>query len=148
MYLLDTNILSLIGPRRVQTAEETAVRTWISETPDALFLSVISISEIEMGIAKAARQGASKKADDLTRWLDGIVHLYASRILTLDLRTARLTGRLLDRANGAGGAPGYEDAAIAATAETRDFTVLTRNTRHFKMMQVRCLNPYEGLPKT
>jgi predicted nucleic acid-binding protein len=145
MYLLDTNILSLIGPRRVHTPEEAAVRNWIEDNSDRLFLSVISISEVELG---AARQGASKKAGDLASWLNSIVHLYASRILTLDLNAARLTGRLLDKADGIGGDPGYEDAAIAATAMTQDLTVLTRNTRHFKTMEVPCLNPYEGLPTT
>lgn len=148
MYLLDTNILSLIGSRRLHTPEEAAVRNWIEDNSDRLLLSVISISEVELGVAKAARQGTSKKASDLTNWLNSIVHLYASRILTLDLNAARLTGRLLDKANGIGGDPGYEDAAIAATAMIQDLTVLTRNTRHFKTMEVPCLNPYEGLPTT
>lgn len=146
MYLLDTNILSLIGPRRVHAEEEAAVRDWIGKTSDMLFLSVISISEIELGIAKATRQGATKKAGDLASWLNSVVHLYASRILDLDVSTARLAGRLLDKAYGIGDDPGYEDAAIAATAVTQDLTVLTRNTRHFKAMEIPYRNPYEGLP--
>ena len=146
MYLLDTNILSLIGPSRNHSEMEAAVRDWIGRTQDMLYLSVISISEIELGIAKAARQGASRKAEDLAGWLNGIVHLYANRILLLDLHAARLAGQLLAKAYSTGGDPRYEYAAIAATAITQKLTVLTRNTRHFEAMDAPYLNPYQDFP--
>jgi predicted nucleic acid-binding protein len=146
MYLLDTNILSVLSPKPIQAPNERAVQAWIEATSSELFLSVISISEIELGIAKANRQGASRKAEALMQWLAGITHLYGGRLLSLDIEAARLTGRLLDRAYGRGWDPGYEDAAIAATAVARGFTVVTRNTRHFQTMDVPCLDPYVALP--
>ena len=147
MYLLDTNILSVLSPRPVQTLDERLVRDWVDAMSSQLFLSVVSVSEIELGIAKATRQGASQKADALTRWLDDIVHFYGDRILTLELETARLAGDLLDKAYGLGSDPGYEDAAIAATAATHKLMLATRNLRHFRLMDVPCFNPYDGLPQ-
>lgn len=146
MYLLDTNILSVLSPKPVQTLDERAVQGWIEATSPRLFLSVVSLSEIELGIAKATRQGASRKAEALAQWLASISHLYANRMLSVDVEVARLTGRLLDRAYGRGWDPGYEDAAIAATAIARGFTVITRNIRHFQTMDAPCVNPYVTLP--
>jgi predicted nucleic acid-binding protein len=54
-----------------------------------LFLSTVTIAEIEDGIAKAQREGATRKARDLTAWLETVLHLYAARILPFDLATAR-----------------------------------------------------------
>lgn len=148
MYLLDTNILSVLSPKPVQTSNERAVQGWIEAKSSQLFLSVVSLSEIELGIARATRQGASRKAEALTQWLAGITHLYSHRMLSLGIEAAGLTGRLLDLANGRGWDPGYEDAAIAATAITSGLTVVTRNMRHFQTMDVPCFDPYLSLPET
>ncbi|PWV98867.1 hypothetical protein DFR52_104157 [Hoeflea marina] len=147
MYLLDTNILSVLSPKPVQTLNERAAQDWIEAESSQLFLSVVSLSELELGIAKATRQGASRKAQALTQWLAGITHLYADRMLSLEVEAAGLTGRLLDRAYGRGWDPGYEDAAIAATAIAHGFTVVTRNVRHFEILDAPCFNPYLSLPE-
>ena len=59
-----------------------------------LFLSVVTIAEIEDGIAKANREGATRKSRDLSAWLETVLHLYAARILPFDLAAARLAGVL------------------------------------------------------
>lgn len=113
---------------------------------DNLWLSVITAAEIEDGIAKAVRTGASRKAADLTEWWEEIRHYYAARILPLDLVTATEAGRLMDRARAAGTDPGFEDLALAATAKIRELTLLTDNVKHFAALGVRIVNPFEMLP--
>ncbi|MDE1991999.1 MAG: PIN domain-containing protein, partial [Rhizobiaceae bacterium] len=124
-----------------------AFRVWIAAHANQCFLSTISIAEIEIGIAKAQRTGASKKATLLAEWLELTLHLYGEHILPLDIATARLAGRLFDQAVGRGGDPGFEDAAIAATALRYDYLVLTRNLRHFKLMDVRSRDPFADPPE-
>ncbi|MEZ2222775.1 type II toxin-antitoxin system VapC family toxin [Rhizobium sp. RCC_161_2] len=147
MYLLDTNIISATSPLRAQDLLSQATRAWVAAHADQFFLSTVTVAEIETGIAKAHRTGASKKASLLGEWLELTVHLYGERILSFDTATARIAGRLFDQAVGRGGDPGFEDAAIAATALRHDCTVLTRNLRHFRLMDVRSLDPFANPPE-
>ena len=68
----------------------------------------------------------------LAQWLSAVLELYDSRTLPLTSSVALEAGKLLDRAIGVGADPGFEDAAIAATAVVHDLTVVTANTRHFE----------------
>ncbi len=112
----------------------------------ALFLSAVTIAEIEDGIAKARREGAARKADSLAAWLATVLHLYGERVLPFDVDAARIAGALSDRARGQGQAPGFADIIIAATASRHQLTILTRNMRHFEPLGVPVLNPFECLP--
>ncbi len=104
-----------------------AVVGWMDRNSAGLFLSVITIAELEDGIAKSRRQGATRKAERLSEWRDVVLHLYGERVLPVDLATARCIGALADRARSQGQAPGLADLAIAATAQVRGWTVLTRH---------------------
>lgn len=146
MYLLDTNIISAASPIRRDDPNAQSLRRWLAAASGLLFMSSVTVAEIETRIAKARRTGATKKAQQLADWLEITLHLFGERILPLDLETARITGRLFDQAVGRGGSPGFEDAAIAATALQARLTVLTRNTRHFRLMDVAFLDPFEALP--
>lgn len=119
---------------------------WMDRNSARLFLSVITIAEVEDGIAKSRRFGAHRKADRLSEWLETVLHLYGARVLPIDLETARRIGVLSDLARGQGQAPGLADIAIAATAQRYGYTVLTRNLRHFGPLGVPALDPYETLP--
>jgi len=77
------------------------VSNWI-----VLFLSSITVAEIEDEIAKARRAGARRKAARLAGWLEAVLHLYASRILPFDVAAARVDGTLSDRARSKGQSPG------------------------------------------
>lgn len=112
----------------------------------SLYLSVITVAEVEDGIAKSRRRGARQKAHRLSTWLETLLHLYSARVLPLDLATARRLGSLSDQARGAGQAPGLADLAIAATAQTHGYTVLTRNLRHFRTLNIAAHDPFEILP--
>ena len=146
MYLLDTNVVSHIAPTRRKIDADLELAEWIRSRSDDLWLSVITAAEIEDGIAKAARMGATKRAADLAEWWGEVQHYYASRILPVDMETALEAGRLMDRARAAGIDPGFEDLAIAATGKLNDLVILTRNVRDFRPLGVRFLNPFEALP--
>jgi predicted nucleic acid-binding protein len=144
MYLVDTNVISAGAPARAPM--HTPLARWMDAQSERLYLSVVTISEIDEGIAKAQRLGAVGKAATLTEWLDTVLHLYSSRILPLDIRAARIAGKLSDQVRGAGQAPGFPDIVIAATAQAHGLTVLTRNIRHFATMGVPVHDPFEALP--
>ena len=111
-----------------------------------LFLSVIAVAEVEDGISKARRQGATRKAERLSEWLEALLHLYGARIIPVDLKAARHMGRLADLARGKGHDSGLADVAIAATALQHRLTILPRNLRHFEPLRVPALEPFSALP--
>lgn len=148
-YLLDTNALSILAPQptlpKAPLSEDAAAfRAWVREHDDELFLSVITLAEVQAGVSRLERRGAAKRGADLAYWLSAILELYQSRTLPLASATALETGRLLDRAIAAGTAPGFEDAAIAATAKLNGLTVVTANERHFKHFGVAFISPPVG----
>ncbi len=75
-----------------------------------------------------------------------VLHLYAGRVLPVDVTTARRIGPLADHAVGQGHAPGLADVVIAATALNRGLVVLTQNLRHFTPLGVSAQDPFEMLP--
>ncbi len=144
MYLVDTDILSAGAPTKATAMP--ALSSWMHRNSAALYLSVTTVAEIEDGIARSRRQGARAKAERLVGWLDTLLHLYASRILPLDLHAARRLGGLANRARSLGQAPGLADLAVAATAQHHGYIVLTRNLRHFEPLDIRVLDPFQALP--
>ena len=141
MFLLDTDILSALR-RRERHSEAVA---WLeAQRTVNLHLSVVTIGEIERGVAQQERRDPSF-AEELTRWLDLVLAWYGDRILMVDIPTARRWGRL-SAALGHAGA----DLLIAATALEHGLTVVTRNVRHFEPTGVDVLNPFisdETAPK-
>jgi hypothetical protein len=145
LYLVDTNVISAGAPSR---AARPALTKWMDYHSPQLYVSVVTIAEIEDGIAKARRQGATRKASDLDAWLETLLHLYGERILASDIVTARAAGMASDRARGQGQAPGFADIIIAATALQHGLTILSRNLKHFEPLGVRVLDPFAALPTT
>jgi toxin FitB len=74
VYLVDTNVISAATPSRPASA---ALVEWMDAHSDSLFLSVVTVAEIENGIAKLRREGATRKSADLAAWLETVLHLYA-----------------------------------------------------------------------
>jgi predicted nucleic acid-binding protein len=144
-YLLDTNALSILAPPRVPRdatgSDGAAFRAWVREHDEELFLSAITLAEIQAGVSRLERRGAARRAADLAHWLAALLELYQSRTLPLSSIAALETGRMLDRALAAGAAPGFEDAAIAGTAAVHGLTVVTGNERHFKHFGVAFISP-------
>ena len=144
VYLVDTNILSIGAPDSREAPAGWI--PWMEAHSEALFLSTITVAEVCDGIAKVRRSGAAGRATRLSDWLDLVVHLYGERVLPFDVAAARIAGRMLDQARASGRAPGLADIAIAATAESRELTVLTRNARDFAPLGTRVVNPFEIRP--
>jgi predicted nucleic acid-binding protein len=145
LFLLDTNIVSATAPGARVAVGQVALSTWLHRNSDRLFLSAVTIAEIEAGIARADRIAATTKASKLRQWLAAVEHLYGPRILPFDVGEARHAGLILDRARAHD--PGFEDVAIAATAAAHALTVLTANERHFAPLGVPYINPLMALPK-
>ena len=145
MYLIDTNLISAVSPNR---PTPQGLVEWMDAQSDSLFLSVVTIAEVEDGIAKLRREKATRRSKDLAQWLEAVLHLYGDRILAFDTAAARFAGELSDRARGKGHAPGFADIIIAATARRHALTILSRNVRHFKPLGVPVLDPFSELPRS
>lgn len=143
-FLVDTDILSAGAPSKAQSIPELI--KWMDRNSERLYLSVVTIAEIEDGIAKSRREGATRKAARLREWLETMVHLYSRRILPFDLAAARIAGVLSDRARGGGHTAGFADLAIGAIARHHDLTILTRNLKHYAPLGVAAHDPVTELP--
>jgi predicted nucleic acid-binding protein len=143
VYLVDTNVISAAAPSRPVS---TALIEWMDTHSASLFMSAVTMAEIEDGIAKLRREGARRKSADLTAWLDTVLHLYGDRVLAFDAATARIAGAMSDRARGLGHAPGLADIIVAATARHRGLTILSRNVKHFGPLGVAIVDPFVKLP--
>ena len=144
MYLLDTNVISEAAPSKTQPS--TDLVHWMERRSAELFLSVVTVAEIEDGVARLKRQGATRKAQMLSGWLESVLHLDAGQIVPVDAAVARVAGAMSDRA--AGFAPGFADILIAATASHCGYTILTRNVKHFAAFGLVVIDPFQGLPPT
>ena len=138
MYLIDTVVLSeLRKPRR-----DPGVVAWFEQQRNTdLFVSVISIGEIERGITQQ-RTIAPAFATALAAWLDRVLALYTERILPFDLITARRWG-LFSATIG----NDSTDLMIAGTALEHGLTVVTRNVSDFEPIGVVALNPFNTRPR-
>jgi predicted nucleic acid-binding protein len=134
MYLLDTMVLSDLRKSR----RDRKLVGWFEQVrPTDVYLSVVTIGEVEKGIAKQLRLDPVF-AQRLAAWLDGVLRYYATRILAIDLSIARRWGRL----SGAHGHAGA-DLLSAATAIEHGLAVVTRNVRHFEGTGVPLVNPFQ-----
>jgi predicted nucleic acid-binding protein len=143
-YLVDTNVISATAPTTAVRRPELVA--WMESHSSDLLLSAITVAEIADGIAKAKREGARRKASDLSAWLKTVLHLYGDCVLPFDSPTAEIAGVLSDLARGRGHSPGFADIAIAATARRHDLTILTRNKQHFAPVDALVIDPFETLP--
>ncbi|MDF3215462.1 type II toxin-antitoxin system VapC family toxin [Mesorhizobium sp. M7A.F.Ca.CA.001.09.2.1] len=145
-YLIDTSILSAFAPGRPALARE--VSTWITTQGEkqTLFVPAIAITEIEKGICKLYRAGATKRAESLTDWLNNVIEGFADQILAVDADVARRAGQMEEAASAQGKNPGLADILIAATAAINELTVITANIRHFEALDVWCWNILQDPP--
>ena len=135
MFLLDTNVLSEL---RVGKANPSAaVRRWAASIPgNQLYLSAVSILELEMGVLIMERKDA-QQGKALRSWLQCLMKEFYSQVLPFGSTTAVLCAAMhsLDRRPD-------RDAMIAATAKEHGYTIATRNTSDFDDCGVQLLNPW------
>lgn len=143
--MLDTSVVSALAPGR-EDFVPSLFGQWLQANHQRLFLPAIAVAEMAQGIGKLRRNGGADRADRLDRWLDGLIAVYADRILPLDASVARLAGQMSDAAMAQGRHPGFADVAIAALAQHAGLVLLTRNLKHFQPLGVACLDPLLELP--
>ena len=135
MFLLDTNVVSEVR----KSSCDPNVQAWVaSQNPESMYISAITVLEIQRGISQVAQRGDDLQAMVLTRWLDGMVlPAFAGRILPVDDLVARKAASLPwpDPED-------YRDAIIAATGLVHAASVVTRNTKHFEASGVTLFNPW------
>jgi len=137
MFLLDTNVVSELRKAKSGKADAN-VTAWAGSVPyGSLFISAITLLELEMGVLLVARRDPNQGAI-LRAWLDKhVVPAFHDRILPIDVAVAQRCARLHvpdPRAE--------RDALIAATALVHGMTVVTRNISDFQPTGVPLLNPW------
>ena len=138
MYLLDTNVVSELRKAKSGKIDPT-VLTWANQVSAAsLFLSVITILELETGVLLVERRDP-KQGMVLRSWLDHhVLPTFSERVLSVDTAITQCCAGLhvpdprSDR-----------DALVAATALVHGMTVVTRNTGDFSSAGVEILNPWD-----
>ena len=141
MFILDTNVVSELRKVRSGRADRN-MAAWVIRLPaSALFLSCVTIMELELGILLLERRDAAQGAV-LRNWLDQFVFpTFSNHILPFDAAVAQrcaalhVPNRRPER-----------DAFIGATALVHGMTVATRNVADFAPMGVPVINPWDPLP--
>jgi toxin FitB len=143
MYLVDTNVISTGAPSRIASA---ALMDWMDTHSAALSLSAVTVTEIEDGITKLRREGATRNSTDVAAWWRALLHLYGERILPLDTRDRSDRRRLIrpsarPRSGARTGRPDHR-----GDGARHGLTILSRNLKHFAPLGVPVLDPFAALP--
>lgn len=136
-YLLDTCVLSEFTHRQ---PDEHVIRWLESIDEEKVFISAITIGEIQRGIERLPDSG---RKTDLIVWLnEELVKRFEGRVLPLDSQTMFLWGSLSVRMEKAGRPMGIMDGLIAATALQYNLILVTRNVSDFLPSGVQLINPW------
>jgi predicted nucleic acid-binding protein len=139
MYILDTNVVSELRKVRAGKTEAQFVKWADSVDAGQLYLSVITVMELETGASQIERRDQQQGAL-LRNWLDHhVLPAFASRILPIDTIVAQRCARLH-----VPDPRSERDAMIAATALVHGMTVVTRNITDFQRTGVPLLNPWNN----
>ena len=132
MYLLDTNIVSELRKPK----PHGGVIAWVTaQEASALFVSAMTIAEIQRGIEMTRLQDETK-ATALEQWLDEL--LVTGQVLALDAAVCREWARIMHGKSDTL----VEDAFIAATSKIHGLEIVSRNVRDFKALGLKALNPF------
>lgn len=144
-YLLDTCIVSKL--RKIKARPDPKLEAWVNKHSQShFFLSVITIGEIQSGIAQLRERNAEERRQKriLEDWLFSyLIPQFNLRILEIDNAVALTWGKILGTSKQHGNHLPAIDALIAATAMVHQLIVVTENIRHFENSGARCFNPYE-----
>jgi len=137
MFLLDTNIVSELRKAKSKNVNQDVIQ-WVKDIAESsLFISVITVLELEMGILLLERRDP-KQAAVLRTWLTSqVLPAFDQRILPIDTAVAQCCAKLH-----VPNPCSERDSLIAATALVHGLTVVTRNASDFKTTGVKILNPF------
>lgn len=133
-YLLDTNIISEL---RRKLPNKNVVKWFDGLDSSDLYISCITIGELRTGALKKAKTDKNG-GQLLLKWVDKLISDYEEQIIEIDLDICEEWAKCLtiDATNAV-------DGLVAAQAIAMNLTLVTRNTRHFKMFDIKLLNPFE-----
>lgn len=136
-YLLDTNVISEVVRKR----PDDHVLAWLAaQKATEVYLSVVTLGEIEQGIARAPHP---RRAERLHDWLNSdVLPQFAGRVLPITSEVMRLWGQITGRALLAGRPVPYGDSLLAASALHHTLTLVTRNEQDVEALGVKTLNPW------
>ena len=133
MFLLDTNFVSELRKPK----PHGGVVAWVSANETtSLFLSAMTIAELQRGVEMTREQDAGK-ANEIETWLEQL--MFTGQVLAMDAAVCREWATLMHRRSDTL----VEDAFIAASARVHRLVVVTRNVRDFKTLGVETLNPFD-----
>lgn len=140
MLLLDTNVVSEVRKSNCHPG----VQAWVErQATDDLYISAITVLEIQRDISQAAQRGDELQAAVFNQWLEHkVLPAFGNRILPIDHVIARRAAKLTWADS-----QDYRDPLIAATGLVHGAIVVTRNIKHFEVSGVQLLNPWEFLPE-
>jgi predicted nucleic acid-binding protein len=142
MFILDTNVVSELRKAKAGRADAKVVAWAVSVPAWSLYLSVISILELEVGVLLVERRDPAQGSLLRTWFADHVLPAFAERVLAVDTTVARTCAKLHvpnPRAD--------RDALITATALAHGMTVVTRNVADFETLGAPILNPWaNGTP--
>ena len=142
MFVLDTNVVSELRKAKAGNADRGVV-SWASGVPpEDLFVSVITILELEAGVLLVQRRDP-KQGGLIRSWLDQhVLPAFSGRVLSVDTAVAQRCAALH-----VPDPRSERDALIAATAMVHNMTVVTRNVADFQATGVPLLNPWDTAPR-
>jgi toxin FitB len=139
MFLLDTNVVSELRKSGRISADRHVANWADSVAASDLYLSAITVEELEIGVLRLERRDFSQGAI-LRAWINDLVlRTFAGRILPVDGVVAQRSARL----HVPNPCP-IRDAFIAATALVHSMTIVTRNVADFEPTGVAVFNPWHG----
>ena len=140
-FLLDTNVVSELIARR----PDPNVTRWVEgQNTEAVFLSVITVGELNRGIQ---RLPDSRRKKALANWLTGdLLVRFGDRVLPLNVPVMMTWGALVARMEADGQLIPAIDSLLAATAAQHGLAMATRNVRDFKPTGISIINPWEAPP--
>jgi len=136
MIVLDTNIVS----ETMKPAPDAKVLAWLDrQAAETLYLTSVTVAELLFGVAVLP---AGKRKNQLAAAIDGLIGLYAERVLPFDNDAAKHYASLAVAARKNGSGFPTPDGYIAAIAAARGYMVATRDTAAFKSAGLKVINPW------
>lgn len=139
MFILDTNVISELRKVRLERADINVAKWAEAQVVTDLYLSVISLQELEIGVLLLERKDPTQ-GKVLRKWLSGqVIPAFTGRILPIDSAIAQCSARF----HVPNPCP-VRDTLIAATALVHGMTIVTRNVTDFVSTGVQIINPWEA----
>ncbi len=134
-YLLDTCVISELVKKK---SNNNVIRWLESADDDSLFLSILTIGEIQKGISKLPN---SNKKTFIQNWLDNdLINRFSNRIIDINIEIINIWGILIGKSESKGISIPTIDSLIGATAIAQNMTVITRNIRDIEKTGAKTLN--------